>query len=171
VAEITARGLCPGLGSYVQFDRRLDGRIGMAMLSIPSVKGVEIGDAWVNAGRSGSAVQDEIFFRRGRGFFRSTNRSGGIEGGMTNGSPLVVRLAIKPIPTLARPLRSVDLKAKRPALSHRERADVCAVPAVGVIGEAMLAWVLADAYLEKFGSDCLADIKAGYRRYCRRIRA
>jgi chorismate synthase len=141
------------------------------MLSIPSVKGIEIGDAWESAGRGGAAVQDEIRFRRGLGFFRKTNRSGGIEGGMTNGSPVVVRLAVKPIPTLARPLRTVDMKTKRPALSHRERADICVVPAVGVIGEAMLAWVLAEAYLEKFGSDCLADIKAGYRRYCRRIRS
>jgi chorismate synthase len=170
VTEITARGVCPGLGSHVQFDRRLDGRIGMAMLSIPSVKGIEIGDAWENARHYGSSVQDEIFYRTGRGFFRKTNRGGGIEGGITNGLPLVVRLAIKPIPTLARPLRSVDLKTKRPALGHRERADLCAVPAVGVIAETMLALVLADAYLEKFGQDCLADIKASYRRYCRRIK-
>jgi chorismate synthase len=170
VTEIMARGVCPGLGSHVQFDRRLDGRIGMAMLSVPSVKGVEIGDAWENARHFGSSVQDEIFYRTGRGFFRKTNRGGGIEGGITNGSPLVVRLAVKPIPTLARPLRSVNLMTKRPTFGHRERADLCAVPAVGVIAEAMLALVLADAYLEKFGQDCLADIRASYRRYCRRIK-
>jgi len=170
VTEITARGVCPGLGSHVQFDRRLDGRIGMAMLSIPSVKGVEIGDARENARHFGSSVQDEIFYRAGRGFFRKNNRGGGIEGGITNGLPLVVRLAVKPIPTLARPLRSADLVTKRPVLGHRERADLCAVPAVGVIAEAMLALVLADAYLEKFGQDCLADIKASFRRYCRRIK-
>lgn len=170
VTEITARGVCPGLGSYVQFDRRLDGRIGLAMLSIPSVKGVEIGDAWKNAQCGGSSVQDEIFYRRNRGFFRMTNRGGGIEGGITNGMPIVVRLAVKPIPTLTRPLRSVDIKTRRPAPGGRERADLCAVPAVGVIGESMLAWVLAEAYLEKFGQDCLADIKQGWSRYCRRIR-
>jgi len=170
VTEITARGVCPGLGSMAQFDRRLDSRIGLAMLSIPSVKGVEIGDAWDNTRRFGSQVQDEIFFRRGRGFFRKTNRGGGIEGGITNGSRLVVRLAVKPIPTLARPLRSADLKTGRPVFAHRDRADICALPAVGVIAEAMLAWVLADAYLEKFGSDSLRDIRASYRRYCRRIR-
>lgn len=170
VTEITARGVCLGLGSHVQHDRRLDGRIGQAMLSIPSVKGIEIGDAWDNSRRHGSAVQDEIFYRKNRGFFRKTNRCGGIEGGITNGSPLIVRLAVKPIPTLTRPLRSVDVETKRPVRGHRERADLCVVPAVGVIAEAMLALVLADAYLEKFGQDCLGDIKASYRRYCRRIK-
>jgi chorismate synthase len=170
VTEITARGVCPGLGSHVQFDRRLDGRIGQAMLSIPSVKGIEIGDAWANSRQRGSAVQDEIFYRKNRGFFRKTNRGGGIEGGITNGSPLIVRLAVKPIPTLTRPLWSVDVESKRPVRGHRERADLCVVPAVGVIAEAMLALVLADAYLEKFGQDCLGDIKVSYRRYCRRIK-
>jgi chorismate synthase len=167
---VQARGVCPGLGSHVQFDRRLDGRIGLAMLSIPSVKGVEIGDAWADALRFGSAVQDEIFHDRRRGFFRRTNRCGGIEGGITNGSPLVVRLAVKPVPTLGRPLRSADLKTGRPVLGHQERADLCVVPAVGVIAEAMLALVLADAYLEKFGGDLLADIQTNHRRYLRRIR-
>lgn len=170
VVEVEARGVCPGLGSYAQYDRRLDARIGSAMLSIPSVKGAALGDAFDICCRAGSRAQDEILFRRPRGWFRPTNRGGGIEAGISNGSAILVRLAVKPIPTLGRPLRSADLISRRPVRAFRERADVCVVPAVGIIAEAMLAWVLADCLLEKFGSDALRDIRAGYRRYLRRIR-
>jgi chorismate synthase len=170
VVEVEARGACPGLGSYAQYDRRLDARIGSAMLSIPSVKGAALGDAFDICRRAGSRAQDEIRFRRPRGWFRPTNRCGGIEAGISNGSAIVVRLAVKPVPTLGRPLRSADLISRRPVRAFRERADACVVPAVGIIAEAMLAWVLTDCLLEKFGSDALRDIRAGYRRYLRRIR-
>lgn len=169
ISEVRVSGVCPGLGSYVHFDRRLDARIGHACMSIPSVKGVEIGPAFVNARKCGSEVHDELFFRKGEGFRRSSNRAGGIEGGMSNGEEIIVRLAVKPIPTLARPLRSVDIRTKKRSLAQQERADVCVVPAVGVIAEAMLAYVIGEAFLEKFGSDCLVDIQQNFEHYQRRI--
>jgi chorismate synthase len=169
-AEVTAMGVCPGIGSYVQYDRRLDARIGMAMLSIPSVKGVEIGNAFSNASKPGSAVHDEINFNERKGFYRTTNNAGGIEGGMSNGENITVRLAIKPIPTLGAPLDSVDIITKKKSPASKVRADVCVVPAAGVIAEAMLAVVLAGAYCEKFGSDCMADIVRNYRAYKKRIK-
>lgn len=170
VVEVRATGVCPGLGSYVHFDRRLDGRIALACMSIPSVKGVEIGPASSNAAKPGSEVHDEIMYARGKGFRRVTNRAGGIEGGMSNGEDIFVRLAVKPIPTLAKPLRSVHIRTKHPSLAQKERADICVVPAVGVIGEAMLAHVICDAFLEKFGSECLADIKQNFKHYQERLR-
>ncbi len=169
ITEITARGVCPGLGSHTQHDRRLDARIGSAMLSIPSVKGVSLGDAFAVCRRPGSESHDEIFYHPARGWYHQTNHAGGLEGGMTNGSPVVIRLAVKPVPTLNRALRSVDLVSKKTVRGHRERADVCVVPAVGVIAEAMLAWILADCLLEKFGSDTMAEIRQNYRQYCKRI--
>ncbi len=169
ISEVVARGVCVGLGSYTQFDRRLDARIGSVMLAIPSVKGVEIGPAFDNALSPGSEVQDQIYYSKERGFYRRTNRAGGIEAGISNGEEVVVRLLCKPIPSLSRPLKSVDIKTRVQVLAQKERADVCVVPAVGVIGEAMLAYVLADAFLEKFGADAFQDIKTNYLSYLRRI--
>jgi len=156
---VLATGVPPGLGSYVHWDRRLDGRIAQALMSVPAIKGVEFGLGFSAAERWGSEVQDEIAWEEGKGLFRPTNRAGGLEGGVTTGQPILVRAAMKPIPTLSRPLRSVDLKTGKPALAHRERADVCAVPAASIVGEAMLALVLADAVLERFGGDSLEMIR------------
>jgi chorismate synthase len=169
VFELHAFGLVPGLGSHVSWEERLDGRIGMAMLSIQACKGVGIGDGFDLAGRPGSEAHDEIFFDEARGYYRETNHSGGLEGGMTTGEPLVVRAAMKPIPTLTKPLRSVDIATREPAQALRERTDSCVVPAAGVVGEAMLAIVLATAYREKFGGDHIDDVKAALAAYEQRI--
>ncbi|HEU4703562.1 MAG TPA: chorismate synthase [Conexibacter sp.] len=167
--EVIAFGLVPGLGSHVSWEERLDGRIAMAMMSIQAMKGVGIGDGFELAERPGSQAHDEIFFEEQRGFFRETNRAGGLEGGMTTGEPLVVRVAMKPIPTLTKPLRSVDIDTKEPAEALRERTDSCTVPAAGVVGEAMLAYVLADAYRRKFGGDHIDDVREAVRAYEERI--
>ncbi len=159
VFEIRAGGVPPGLGSHVQWDRKLDGRLAAALMSIQAVKGVEVGLGFEAAAREGSQVQDEIFYDSGRGFYRETNRAGGIEGGMSNGEEIVLRAAMKPIPTLYRPLRSVDLVSKEPFEASVERSDVCAVPAACVIGEAVTAWEVACACLEKFGGDSMEEIK------------
>ena len=146
VFEVQAFGLVPGLGSHVSWEERLDGRLAMAICSIQAVKGVSIGDAFSVAGVPGSQAQDEIFFSEEHGYHRETNHSGGLEGGMTSGSPLVVRGAMKPLPTLTKPLRSVDTSTHAPAQALRERTDSCTVPAAGVVAEAMVALVLAGAY-------------------------
>ncbi len=169
VFEVRAFGLVPGLGSHVSWEERLDGRIGLAMLSIQAIKGCGIGDGFDLAGRPGSAAHDEIFFDEQRGYFRETNRSGGVEGGMSTGEPLVVRCAMKPLPTLTKPLRSVDIATRLPAEALRERTDSCTVPAAGVVGEAMLAIVLASAYREKFGGDHVDDVLAALAAYEERI--
>jgi chorismate synthase len=169
VFEVRAFGLVPGLGSHVSWEERLDGRIGLAMLSIQAIKGCGIGDGFDLAGRPGSAAHDEIFYEEERGYFRETNRSGGVEGGMSTGEPLVVRCAMKPLPTLTKPLRSVDIATREPAEALRERTDSCTVPAAGVVGEAMLAIVLASAYREKFGGDHLDDVRAALAAYEERI--
>ena len=169
VFEVRAFGLVPGLGSHVSWEERLDGRIGLAMLSIQAIKGCGIGDGFDLAGRPGSAAHDEIFYEEERGYFRETNRSGGVEGGMSTGEPLVVRCAMKPLPTLTKPLRSVDIATRRPAEALRERTDSCTVPAAGVVGEAMLAIVLASAYREKFGGDHVDDVRAALAAYEERI--
>ena len=169
VFVVTATGLVPGLGTYAEADRRLDARLAAAVVSIPAIKGFEIGDGFAAAGRPGSGVHDAIHFETGLGFTRPTNHAGGLEGGMTNGEPLVVRAAMKPIPTLMRPLPSVDLDTLEQIDASKERSDVCAVPAAGVVGEAEVAMVLAQAYLEKFGSDCLGDILAAKEAYLARI--
>jgi len=169
VFEVRAFGLVPGLGSHVSWEERLDGRIGLAMLSIQAIKGCGIGDGFDLAGRPGSAAHDEIFYEEERGYFRETNRSGGVEGGMSTGEPLVVRCAMKPLPTLTKPLRSVDISTKEPAQALRERTDSCVVPAAGVVGEAMLAIVLADAYRAKFGGDHIDDVRAAVAAYEQRI--
>jgi chorismate synthase len=169
VFEVQAFGLVPGLGSHVSWEERLDGRLAMAICSIQAIKGVSIGDAFSVAGVPGSQAQDEIFFTSDRGYHRHTNHSGGLEGGMTTGLPLVVRGAMKPLPTLTQPLRSVDTSTHEPAQALRERTDSCTVPAAGVVGEAMVALVLAGAYRRKFGGDHIDDVVEAVGAYERRI--
>jgi chorismate synthase len=169
VFEVRAFGLVPGLGSHVSWEERLDGRLGQSILSIQAIKAVSIGDAFEVAGLPGSQAHDEIFYDDERGYYRNTNRAGGLEGGMTTGEPLVVRGAMKPLPTLTKPLRSVDVATHEPAEALRERTDSCTVPAAGVVGEAMVAFVLADAYRRKFGGDHIDDVKGALRAYQQRI--
>ncbi len=169
VFEVRAFGLVPGLGSHVSWLERLDGSLGQAILSIQAVKAVSIGDGLEVAGLPGSQAHDEIFYDDERGFWRATNRAGGLEGGMTTGEPLVVRGAMKPLPTLTKPLRSVDIATHEPADALRERTDSCTVPAAGVVGEAMVAFVLADAYRRKFGGDHIDDVRVALDAYMRRI--
>ena len=169
VFEVLAFGLTPGLGSHVSWEERLDGRLAMAILSIQALKGVSIGDGFEVAGVPGSQAHDEIFHSPERGYYRETNRAGGLEGGMTTGEPLVVRGAMKPLPTLTKPLRSVDIATLQPAEALRERTDSCTVPAAGVVGEAMVALVLADAYRRKFGGDHIDDVREALRAYEERI--
>jgi chorismate synthase len=158
VFEVVAVGVPVGLGSHVHWDKRLDARIAHAVMSVPAVKAVEIGDGWESAQRSGAQVHDPIAWdATTRTFHRGDNHAGGVEGGMSNGAPVVVRAAMKPLPTLREPLGSVDLATLEPAPAFRERSDVCAVPAAGVIAEAMLCLVLADAMLEKFGGDAVEE--------------
>jgi len=169
VCEVVVDGLPVGLGSHVSWDRKLDGRIGAAIMSIPAVKGVEIGMGFQTARVTGAEVHDEIEMAPGRiragNVRRKTNRAGGLEGGMTTGEPLVVRVAMKPISTLMRPLGTVDVKTGEAAAAVAERSDVTAVPAMGVIAEGMLALVLADAFLEKFGGDSLGETRRNYGAY------
>jgi chorismate synthase len=169
VFEVRAFGLVPGLGSHVSWEERLDGRLGQAILSIQAIKAVSIGDGIEVAGVPGSQAHDEIFYDDARGYYRETNRAGGVEGGMTNGDPLVVRGSMKPLPTLTKPLRSVDISTHEPAEALRERTDSCTVPAAGVVGEAMVAFVLADAYRRKFGGDHIADVRGALHAYEERI--
>jgi len=168
--EARFKGLVPGLGSYVQYDRKLDGRIAQMAMSIPAVKGVEIGEGFANAARPGSTVHDAIYRDDERGWFRKTNRAGGLEAGMTTGQELIVRAALKPIATLMQPLPSVDVVSHQPADAARERSDVTAVPAASVILEALVSIVLADAYLEKFGGDTLDEVKERVAAYWKRVR-
>jgi len=169
VFEVRAFGLVPGLGSHVSWRERLDGALGQAILSIQAVKAMSIGDGLEVAGLPGSQAHDEIFYDEQRGFHRHTNHAGGLEGGMTTGDPLVVRGAMKPLPTLTKPLRSVDIATHEPAQALRERTDSCTVPAAGVVGEAMVAYVLADAYRRKFGGDHIDDVREAMRAYEERI--
>ncbi len=165
VFEVRAYGVPAGLGSYTHWDRKLDGRLAAALMSIQAIKGVEVGLGFAAAGQRGSQVQDEIFYEQNRGFYRVNNRAGGIEGGVTNGETLVIRGAMKPIPTLAQPLQSVDMITRKPAEAAVERSDVCAVPAACVIGEALVAWELARACLEKCGGDSLEELKDNWDRH------
>ena len=167
--EVMAFGLVPGIGSHVSWEQRLDGRLAQAIMSIQALKGVGIGDGFALAERVGSKAHDEIFWSDERGYNRETNRAGGIEGGMTTGDPVVVVGAMKPLPTLTKPLRSVDTETKEPAQALRERTDSCTVPAAGVVGEAMVALVLAAAYREKLGGDSMDDAKAALAAYEERI--
>jgi chorismate synthase len=171
VFEVIAHGVPPGLGSHTTWDARLDGRLAQAIVSIQAVKGVELGFAAENATSFGSAVQDTIHYdRQARHFTRGANRAGGLEGGITNGEDLLVRGFLKPISTLRRPLESVDLVTREPALAAYERSDVCVVPAAGVIAEAMVALVLAQAFLEKFGGDSLGETKRNFEGYLTQVR-
>jgi chorismate synthase len=167
--EVIAFGLVPGIGSHVSWEERLDGRLAHAIMSIQALKGVGVGDGFALAERVGSKAHDEIFWSDEHGYNRETNRAGGIEGGMTTGDPVVVVGAMKPLPTLTKPLRSVDTETKEPAQALRERTDSCTVPAAGVVGEAMVALVLAAAYREKFGGDHMDDAKAALAAYEERI--
>lgn len=170
VFEIFITGVPPGLGSHVQWDRKLDARLAYALVSMQAVKGVEFGSGFKNSVRWGSQVQDEIAYRRGKGFYRLTNHAGGIEGGISNGEPIVVRVAKKPISTLRLPLRSVDIETKKTIKAAYERSDVCALPAASVIGEAICAWVIADAFMEKMGGDFLEEIRQHYRFYVQHLK-
>jgi chorismate synthase len=169
--EVIVTGVPVGLGSHVHWDRKLDGRIAQALMSIQAIKGVEIGAGFGAAYKPGSQVHDEIFWNRKLGFHRRTNMAGGIEGGMTNGASIVLRAAMKPIPTLYKPLRSVDLQSKKPFKASVERSDVCAVPAAGVVAEATVALEIASAMVEKFGGDSIEEMKGNYRAYERGLRA
>ena len=169
--EVVAHGVPPGLGSHITWDSRLDGKLAQAIVSMQAVKGVEVGFAAEGSAAYGSQVQDTIHYDRGEHhFFRGANRAGGLEGGMTNGQDVVVRGLLKPISTLRRPLESVDLATREPALAAYERSDVAVVPAAGVIGEAMVALVLAGAMLEKFGGDSLPETKRNYEAYLEQVK-
>ena len=169
VFEVRAFGVVPGLGSHVSWRERLDGVLGQAVMSIQAVKAAAVGDGIEVAGLPGSQAHDEIFYDDDRTFHRQTNRSGGLEGGMTTGDPVVVRGYMKPLPTLTKPLRSVDIATHEPTEALRERTDSCTVPAAGVVGEAMVAFVLADAYRRKFGGDHIDDVRAAVAAYRTRI--
>jgi chorismate synthase len=172
IFEVVAHGLPPGLGSHITWDSRLDGRLAQAIVSIQAVKGVEIGYAEEGAASYGSGVQDTIHYRKDdHEFYRGSNRAGGLEGGMTNGQDLRVRGFLKPISTLRRPLESVDLPTREPASAAYERSDVAVVPAAGVIGEAMVALVLAQSFLEKFGGDSLRETQRNYEGYLSQVKA
>ncbi|MGN6733765.1 MAG: chorismate synthase [Candidatus Binatia bacterium] len=183
IFEIVVLGLPPGLGSHTQWDRKLDGRLARALMSIQAMKGVEIGLGFEMARRRGSQVHDEIFFDPSKdvsegtprvvptGFYRGSNNSGGTEGGMSNGAPLIARVAMKPISTLMSPLQSVDLRSKQPADASVERSDVCAAPAAAVVGESVVAFEIARAFLEKFGGDSLREVRRNYENYLEQIKS
>ncbi|MEE8184807.1 MAG: chorismate synthase [Thermodesulfobacteriota bacterium] len=189
IFKVVVTGVPPGLGSYVQWDKKLDGRLAQVLMSIQAVKGVEVGMGFGVSSSPGSKVHDEIFFRskgsevsrqrRGRysrfwpigyGFYRKTNNAGGIEGGMSNGEPIIMRAAMKPIPTLYKPLRSVDIVKRSSFQASVERSDICAVPAAAVIGEAVVAFEIANLFLEKFGGDSITEVKRNYRGYLNYLR-
>ncbi len=167
--EVRVFGLVPGLGSHVSWEERMDGRLAQAVCSIQSIKGAAIGPAWDVAGRPGSEAHDEIFYSDDEGFHRESNRSGGLEGGMTTGEPLTVNAAVKPISTLTKPLRSVDTETREPAKAHKERTDSTVVPAAAVVAESMICLVLAAAYREKFGGDHMDDVIGAVEAYRERI--
>ena len=185
IFEVAVTGVPPGLGSHVQWDRKLDGCLARTLMSIQAIKGVEVGMGFGVAGASGSVVHDEIFYRSKKQearskrenfwpilprFYRKTNNAGGIEGGMSNGEPILLRAAMKPIPTLYKPLRSVDINTKRSFQASVERSDICAVPAASVIGEAVVALEIANAFLEKFGGDSIEEVKRNYQGYLQYLR-
>lgn len=171
VVEVVVSGTPPGLGSYVQWDRKLDARLAMALMSIQAIKGVEVGAGFATAAAPGSQVHDEIFYdAAARNYYRRTNAAGGIEGGMSNGADIVLRAAMKPIPTLYKPLKTVDLASKEPVEATVERSDVCAVPAAAVVAEAVVALEIAAAFLEKFGNDSITEIERNYRGYLQQLR-
>jgi chorismate synthase len=164
VFEVMTFGAPPGLGSYVHYDRKLDARLALALMSIQSVKGVEVGDGFASAARPGSKAHDEIFLKAGD-LSRASARAGGIEGGMSTGQPIRLRAAMKPFSSVPKPLSTVDLASRKPAVAIKQRTDACAVPAGGVVGEAVVAFELANAVLEKFGGDSLPETKRNLERY------
>ncbi len=170
IFTIIALNIPVGLGSYIQWDRRLDGNLAKAMMSIPGIKGVEIGIGFGGAKNPGSKVHDEIFYNKKTGVYRKTNNAGGIEGGISNGEPIIIRAVMKPIPSLQKPLVSFDIKTGKKVLASRVRSDVCAVPAASVIGESMAAVELTSAILDKFGSDTLAEIKSNLQNYLKKVK-
>ncbi|WCK56081.1 chorismate synthase [Aneurinibacillus sp. Ricciae_BoGa-3] len=169
IVEVQAEGLPIGLGSHVQWDRKLDARLAQAIMSIQAFKGVEIGIGFEAAGRPGSQVHDEIILDDEGNYTRKTNRAGGLEGGMSNGLPVIVRGVMKPIPTLYKPLNSIDIDTKEAFTASIERSDSCAVPAASVVAEAVVCWTLAEAFMEKFGGDSLEEMKANYDRYLEHV--
>ncbi|MBI3753030.1 MAG: chorismate synthase [Deltaproteobacteria bacterium] len=184
IFKIAVTGVPPGLGSHVQWDRKLDGNLARALMSIQAIKGVEAGMGFEAAEKFGSEAHDEIFYKKGQGargkgqenwpmeprFYRKTNNAGGIEGGMSNGEPIILRAAMKPIPTLYKPLHSADIKTKKTFQASVERSDICAVPAASVIGEAVVAFEVANAFIDKFGGDSVDEIKRNYRGYLEYLR-
>ena len=170
IFEVIVSGLPVGLGSHVHYDRKLDGMLARAVMSIQAIKGIEFGIGFKAGERPGSQVHDELFYNPDQGFYRETNRAGGLEGGVTNGEPVVLRAVMKPIPTLYKPLKSVDFVTKEPYEASVERSDVCAVPAAAVVGEAAVAFEIARALLEKFGGDSLAEIKRNYESYMEHVK-
>jgi chorismate synthase len=165
ICTLVARGVPAGLGSHTQWDLKLDGKIAQGLMSIQAVKGVSFGLGFGLAAKKGSEVHDEIFYSKEAGFYRKTNNAGGIEGGITNGEDIVVHCAMKPIPSLKQPMNSVNMKTKKPDKAEAVRSDVCAVPAAGVIGEAVLAFELGRAFREKFGGDSMKEIKRNFDSY------
>jgi chorismate synthase len=168
--EVLITGAPVGLGSYSQWDRRIDARLAYAIMSIQAIKGVGFGAGFETARRKGSAVHDEIFYKSGKGFYRTTNNAGGIEGGMTNGEDIVIQAAMKPISTLVKPLASVNVKTKKKVLATVERSDVCAVPAAGVIAEAVSAIEIASAMTEKFAGDSVTEMRRNFEGYLAQLR-
>ncbi len=168
--EVRVTGLPIGLGSYVHFERKLDGRLAQILMSMQSIKAVEVGEGEALGGVFGSAAHDEIFYDTKKGYYRKTNHAGGLEGGMTNGADLVVRATMKPISTLGQPLASVNMQTRQPEKADFERSDICAVPAGSVIGEALVAYTVCDAFLEKFGGDSVAEIRQNHTHYLKTLR-
>ncbi|MCY0894556.1 MAG: chorismate synthase [Acidibacillus sp.] len=165
IFEVIVTGVPVGLGSYAMPDRRLDGRIAGMLMGVQAIKGVEIGSGFESARQLGSTVHDAIYYETQRGFYRTTNGAGGIEGGISNGEAIVIRAAMKPIPTLYKPLPSVDMVTKEPYLATIERSDACAAPAAAVVGENAVAWVIAEAFMEKFGGDSIKEVKRNFESY------
>ncbi len=171
IFEVVAKGVPAGLGSYSQWDRRLDGILAKAVMSIQAVKGVSFGIGFLYASKRGSAVHDEIFYDRKKGFYRKTNSAGGIEGGMSNGEEIVIRAVMKPIATLKKPLASVNINTKKAVKAAVERSDTCAVPACGIVAEGVVALELASAFLEKFGGDSIREVRRNYDGYIKQVKA
>lgn len=169
IFEIIINGCPPGLGSYAQWDRRIDALLARSLMSIQAIKGVSFGLGFQSAASKGSSVHDEIFYDKKRGFYRKSNNAGGIEGGMTNGEDIIIRAAMKPISTLRKPLASVNVKTKKAVRATVERSDVCAVPAAGVIGEAVCAIEIASAMIDKFGGDSVAEMRRNYKGYIEQV--
>jgi len=169
IFELIVSGLCPGIGSHVHWDRRLDTVIAGSLMSIPGIKAVEIGTGFEGMNLKGSCFHDEMYIKKGKGVFRKTNNAGGLEGGMTNGEKIWVKCAMKPIPTIKNPLGSFDIRTMQPQKSYYERSDTCAVVPASVVGENFLAFSIAEKFLEKFGGDSMKQVKANYNAYVRSI--